>query len=128
MSLEFLSDWGWINGERIAGLAGRGGPVNFEEVEERKLPLLYEAAGNFLDRGARDPKFAEHWRLFLAFCKAEKNWLNDYAMYNVLRREYNTGRGQRGRSRCANASRERSRDQEEARPRPGARTGIAVRL
>jgi 4-alpha-glucanotransferase len=91
VSLEFLSDWGWISGDRIAALAGRGGPVNFEEVEQRKLPLLYEAAGNFLERGARDPKFAQHWQLFQAFCKAEKNWLNDYAMYNVLRREYNTG-------------------------------------
>src|SRR3974390_1689657 len=91
ISLEFLSDWGWINGSRIAGLAGRGGPVNFDEVEQRKLPLLYEAAGNFLKRGPHDAKFAGQWKLFEAFCKAEKNWLNDYAMYAVLRREYNTG-------------------------------------
>jgi len=91
ISLEFLSDWGWIDGNRIAGLAGRGGPVNFEEVEQRKLPLLYEAAGNFLERGARDAKFAEQRKLFEAFCTAEKNWLNDYAMYAVLRRELNTG-------------------------------------
>ncbi len=28
----------------------------FDEVEERKLPLLFEAAGNFLDRGPRDPE------------------------------------------------------------------------
>jgi 4-alpha-glucanotransferase len=91
ISLEFLSDWGWIDGDRIAGLAGRGGPVNFDEVEQRKLPLLYEAAGNFLKRGANDAKFAGQWKLFDAFCKAEKNWLNDYAMYAVLRREYNTG-------------------------------------
>ena len=54
ISLEFLSDWGWIDGERIGGLAGRSGRVDFDEVEERKLPLLYEAAGNFLDRGPRD--------------------------------------------------------------------------
>jgi 4-alpha-glucanotransferase len=91
ISLEFLSDWGWIDGDRIAGLAGRDGPVDFEEVERRKLPLLYEAAGNFLKRGAQDARFAGHWKLFEAFCKAEKNWLNDYAMYAVLRREYNTG-------------------------------------
>jgi 4-alpha-glucanotransferase len=91
ISLEFLSDWGWIDGNRIAGLAGRGGPVNFDEVERRKLPLLYEAAAHFLDRGSHDPKFAKHWKLFGAFCKAEVNWLNDYAMYAVLRREYRTG-------------------------------------
>jgi 4-alpha-glucanotransferase len=91
ISLEFLSEWGWIDGDRIAGLAGRDGAVNFEEVEQRKLPLLYEAAGNFLKRGAHDAKFAEQWKLFDAFCTAERNWLNDYAMYAVLRREYNTG-------------------------------------
>ncbi len=91
ISLEFLSDWGWVGGERIAGLNGRSGPVNFEEVERRKLPLLYQAAAHFLDRGAHDAKLANHWEQFGAFCKAEANWLNDYAMYAVLRREFNTG-------------------------------------
>ncbi len=58
ISLEFLSDWGWIDGDRVAGLAGRGGPVDFHQVEQRKLPLLHEAAAHFLDHGARDPRFA----------------------------------------------------------------------
>ena len=91
ISLEFLSDWGWIDGDRIAGLAGRSGAVNFHEVEQRKHPLLYEAAARFLSRGAHDPKFADQWKQFTSFCTAEANWLNDYAMYAVLRREYNTG-------------------------------------
>ncbi len=91
ISLEFLSDWGWIDGERIAGLAGRGGPANFDEVEQRKLPLLYEAATHFLDRGAHEAQFAKHWKLFTKFCAAEANWLDDYALYAVLRREYSTG-------------------------------------
>jgi 4-alpha-glucanotransferase len=91
ISLEFLSDWGWIAGDRIADLAGRGGPVNFNEVEERKLPLLYEAAGNFIERGPTDPLLKEQWALFEAFCRQEANWLNDYAMYAVLRREFKTG-------------------------------------
>jgi 4-alpha-glucanotransferase len=91
ISLEFLSDWGWIEGGRIAGLAGRGGPVDFADLEHRKLPLLYEAAARFLDRGAHDPRFARHWKLFAKFCHAEASWLDDYAMYAVLRREYQTG-------------------------------------
>jgi 4-alpha-glucanotransferase len=91
ISLEYLSNWGWIEGGRIAGLAGRGGAVDFNEVEERKLPLLYEAAENFLDRGAQDPKLAAQWKLFTEFCRREANWLNDYAMYAVLRRHFNTG-------------------------------------
>ena len=91
ISLEFLSDWGWIEGERIGGLAGRGGAVDFEEVEARKLPLLYEAAGNFLDRGPRDATLAEQWEEFEEFCSAEAEWLVDYALYAELRRQMNTG-------------------------------------
>jgi 4-alpha-glucanotransferase len=91
ISLERLADWGWIEGERAAGLAGRSGSVDFSEVEERKLPLLYEAAGNFLERGPHDPKLAEQWRLFEEFCRAEASWLNDYAFYAVLRGQFHTG-------------------------------------
>src|SRR3569833_2688455 len=35
ISLENLADWAWIAGERIAGLAGRGGNVVFEDIESR---------------------------------------------------------------------------------------------
>jgi 4-alpha-glucanotransferase len=91
ISLEYLSEWGWIEGERIAGLAGRNGNVDFQGVEARKLPLLYEAAGNFLDRGPQDAKLAGQWRQFEAFCRAEQGWLLDYALYAELRREYGTG-------------------------------------
>jgi len=91
ISLEYLSDWGWIEGERIGGLAGRGGPVDFGNVEGRKLPLLHEAAGNFLDRGPHDAKLKEQWAEFEEFCRAEAGWLIDYAFYAELRREFNTG-------------------------------------
>lgn len=91
ISLELLSDWGWMGGERIAGLAGRSGNVNFDELEQKKLPLLHEAAANFLERGADDPKLSEDWREFEAFCIAERYWLEDYALYAVLRAKYNTG-------------------------------------
>jgi 4-alpha-glucanotransferase len=91
ISLEFLSDRGWIEGEEIAGLASRGVPVDFTEVEARKLPLLYEAAGNFLDRGPREPKLAEQWEQFEEFCRVEAVWLADYALYTVLRRQFGTG-------------------------------------
>ncbi len=91
ISLEFLCDWGWIEGQRIAGLAGRGGNVDFNEVEQRKLPLLHEAAGNFLDRGPLDAKLAKSWKQFQQFCRDEAGWPDDYALYAVLRRQFNTG-------------------------------------
>ncbi len=91
ISLEFLADWGWIGRDRFAGLAGRDGNVNFNEVETCKLPLLLEAAANFLDRGPRDARTVKLWERFEKFCKAEAHWLNDYALYAVLRAKYNTG-------------------------------------
>ena len=90
ISLELLSDWGWINGNRIAGLAGRGGAVDFQDVENRKLPLLHEAAGNFLDHGLDDDKLAGQWQDFEEFLSAESAWLNDYALYAVLSRKFKT--------------------------------------
>jgi 4-alpha-glucanotransferase len=91
ISLEYLCRWGWIDAERIAGLARRAGNVDYEQVETRKLPLLHEAAGNFLDRAPHDPRLAAQWAQFESFCNAEAGWLVDYAYYAVLRREFNTG-------------------------------------
>lgn len=90
ISLEFLADWGWIAGDRLAGLTGHNGNVVFEEVEQRKLPLLYEAAGNFLDRAPLDQKLASQWTQFQQFCSAEAAWLNDYALFAELHRQFNT--------------------------------------
>ena len=91
ISLEYLSDWGWIDGDRIANLAGHDGNVDFEDVESRKLPLLHEAARNFLDRGAHDEKFAGQWQRFETFCTQEASWLNDYVHYTVFRSHFKTG-------------------------------------
>jgi len=88
ISLEYLAEWGWIDAQKTAGLAGRGGSVNFAEVEGRKLPLLYEAAGNFVDRGAEN---GEQWREFEEFCRGEESWLVDYSYYAELRRQNGTG-------------------------------------
>ena len=91
VSLEFLSDWGWIDPERIAHQGEHSGAVNFEEIEWRKVKLLYEAAGNFLDRGPTDPKLALQWAHYEKFCRAEASWLADFALYAELRRQFSTG-------------------------------------
>jgi 4-alpha-glucanotransferase len=91
ISLEFLAESGWIDRARIDGLPGPSSAVNFDEVEARKLPLLHEAAGNFLDRALDSPALADQWPDFEQFCLDEAAWLNDYALYAVLRRKFNTG-------------------------------------
>jgi 4-alpha-glucanotransferase len=91
ISLEYLADWGWIAKDRIAGLPGREGRVDFHQVERLKLPLLYEGAGNFVDHGEKDPRLAEQWEEFKGFCTAESEWLFDYSLYAELRRQFGTG-------------------------------------
>ncbi len=91
ISLEVLADWGWIARDRLEGLQSAQGAVDFGRVEQEKLPLLKEAAGNFVERGASDAALAGQWKEFEQFCRAEKGWLNDYALYAVLRRELGTG-------------------------------------
>jgi 4-alpha-glucanotransferase len=65
--------------------------VDYLEVRRHKGPLLYEAAGNFLDRGPSDPALARQWEQFEEFCRKEASWLADYAFFVELRRQYGTG-------------------------------------
>ncbi len=81
ISLERLVEDGWIAADRIEGLPGHHGPADFVEATLRKLPLIEEAAANFLDRASGDVRLR-----FQNFCKNNISWLPDYAMFNVLRR------------------------------------------
>src|ERR1700712_4512607 len=83
ISLELLVREGWIAGERIAGLPGHDGPADFAAAHQLKLPLIEEAAANFLDRAADDKRARFH-----RFCQDNISWLPDYALFNVLRRVY----------------------------------------
>ena len=83
LSLEFLVRDGWLAQDRIAGLPGHDGPVEYGEVNRLKLPLIEEAAGNFLDRASGDVRIR-----FQKFCNESITWLPDYALFNVLRRTF----------------------------------------
>ena len=91
ISLELLAEWGWIAHDRFADLPGPSSNVDFNDVESRKLPLLLEAAANFLDHAPHNAPLAAQWAAFESFCHAESAWLVDYAYYAVLRRQFNTG-------------------------------------
>jgi 4-alpha-glucanotransferase len=83
ISLEFLARDGWISWDRIQGLPGHHGPVDFDAVFAIKHPLIEEAAANFLDRASD----ADRQR-FQRFCQDNTSWLTDYATFNVLRRRF----------------------------------------
>jgi 4-alpha-glucanotransferase len=82
ISLERLVHDGWLAGDRIAGLPGHDGPADFGEAMRLKIPLIEEAAGNFLEHHSSDEQRAR----FQKFCHDNVTWLPDYAMFNVLRR------------------------------------------
>lgn len=83
ISLERLVEDGWIGGDRIAGLPGHNGPADFDAAHRMKLPLIEEAAANFLDHAPDASRLR-----FQEFCQHNSSWLLDYAVFNVLRRRY----------------------------------------
>jgi 4-alpha-glucanotransferase len=86
ISLEKLVESGWLSAEQIAGLPGHHGNVQFEEVEQRKSPLLLQAARNFLSQ--HDD---QQWARFQRFREENAFWLADWARYSILRQRFSTG-------------------------------------
>ena len=86
ISLEKLVEAGWLSAEQIAGLPGHRGNVHFGEVEQRKGPLLLQAAHNFLSH--HDDL---QWARFQRFREENTFWLTDWARYSVLRQRFSTG-------------------------------------
>ena len=81
ISLERLVEEGWLERERLSELPGATGNVDFELVRRSKLPLLAEAARNFLTRAEGEAR-ANH----LKFCQNNSWWLDDYVLFQHLRR------------------------------------------
>jgi 4-alpha-glucanotransferase len=79
ISLERLADRGWIGKDRLKGLAAPKARVNFEQVKATKLPLLREAAQNFLEGRAGDLKRFENFK------KEQAWWLEDFVLFDVMR-------------------------------------------
>jgi 4-alpha-glucanotransferase len=88
VSLEKLAEWGWIDAKRIAGLPGRSGNVHFDDVVKKKIPLVVEAARNFLYRH-NEPHLQAQWERFDDYCRMNATWLNDYSRYSALRQKFN---------------------------------------
>ena len=82
ISLERLSDHGWIGGEEIRNLPNPNGRIDFAKVRAQKLPLLRRAAQNFLNKPP--DALGEHER-FRSFCADNAWWLEDYVLFECLR-------------------------------------------
>jgi 4-alpha-glucanotransferase len=90
ISLERLAERGWIDHAQVERLSDSSGPIDYDQVHERKLPLLMEAARKFLDSstGASKARFER-------FRAENEWWLEDFVLYDTLR--------DRHRKQCWNA-------------------------
>src|SRR5208282_3673853 len=95
--LERLADRGWIDranidqaiGHTSTGQASAGAvadgvePVDYPSVFHRKLPLLCEAAHNFLRSAAANARSR-----FENFCRQNQGWLDDFVLFDGLRARF----------------------------------------
>jgi len=84
ISLDTLADWGWIERGRLAHLPGCSGTVCWNDVIGAKIPLIEEAARNFLHHHSN-----EDWKRFEEYCQMNGTWLENYAFYALLRKKCN---------------------------------------
>src|SRR5271157_496820 len=90
ISLERLAERGWIelakldparlDPVRLDGLAPASGPVEYDHVFAQKMPLLFEAARNFLHTASDDVL-----RRLEDFRQKNAWWLEDFVLFDALR-------------------------------------------
>jgi len=80
ISIERLSEHGWLSIEESQALAPADCKVDFEKVQTIKLPLLKRAAEVFIDRAEGIAR-----KRFETFCWLNGWWLEDYVLFEVLR-------------------------------------------
>ncbi len=83
ISLERLAERGWIDRDLVNSLPNSDGPVDYNAVFYQKLPVLFEAARNFV-RSASAPARSR----FAAFCNQNQWWLDDFVLFDGLRSRF----------------------------------------
>ena len=80
ISLERLADRGWIDRSQLDILPTRTESVDYASVFHQKLPLLFEAARNFLDSAPANARSR-----YENFCHQNQWWLDDFVLFDALR-------------------------------------------
>ncbi|MGO9405150.1 MAG: 4-alpha-glucanotransferase [Terriglobales bacterium] len=83
ISLERLADRGWLDRSKIDALTGAVEPVDYLSVFRHKLPLVFEAAHNFVRSAAPDARSRYH-----TFCRQNQWWLDDFVLFDALRARF----------------------------------------
>jgi len=80
ISLERLVERGWMESSQVASLPRDAGPVDYEDVFQRKLPLIVAAARTFLQKAQGSAR-----QRFERFCADNVWWLEDFVLFDALR-------------------------------------------
>jgi len=85
ISLERLVDHGWMDAAQLdsAGLSATSQPVEYDQVFAQKMPLLFQAARNFLRSASADAL-----QRYAIFCAENAWWLNDFTLFDALRAKH----------------------------------------
>src|SRR6266849_5794447 len=83
ISLERLAHRGWIDRARVDALGGGTGPVDYPAVFHQKLPLLFEAARNFVRSATANARSR-----YESFCRENQWWLDDFVLFDGLRARF----------------------------------------
>jgi len=83
VSVERLVDHGWLDPAAFSKLPSEVGRIDYEQVNRDKLPLLRQAATNFLANAT-----AEARRRCDRFCEENSWWLEDYVLFDTLRERH----------------------------------------
>ncbi|HZR64274.1 MAG TPA: 4-alpha-glucanotransferase [Terriglobales bacterium] len=83
ISLERLVEKGWLDQQSLSNLCEKAGPIDYEHVNRCKLPLVWEAARNFLERSGGEARDRFH-----RFCQENVWWLEDYVLFDTLRQHH----------------------------------------
>src|SRR5712691_1772908 len=83
VSLERLVERGWLDPAELSILPTEAGPIDYEQVNRDKFPLLWRAASNFLTHATSDAR-----QRFNDFCRENSWWLEDYVLFDTLRERH----------------------------------------
>src|SRR6266700_2717018 len=83
VSLERLAERGWIGWDRLQDLAEPAAAVDYEYVRAHKLPLIEDAARNFLKNASGSAR-----ERFDRFCGENAWWLEGFVLFRALRERY----------------------------------------
>lgn len=83
ISLERLSEMGWLEPAALSGLPSDVGGIDYDQVNRDKLPVLSKAARNFLERAQEEPR-----QRFGVFCQKNNWWLEDFVLFDALRERH----------------------------------------